>query len=125
VGKTRVAIEYAYRFRPEYNLVWWISADQPVRVRSSLAALAPHMGVRFPGMGIKDAATVILEALLHGKLYGRWLLIFDNADKSEDVSNSNPCGPGHVLITCVNMTGKRLLPPSRSMCSAEPRAWSS
>lgn len=94
VGKTRVAIEYVYRFCPEYNLVWWISADQPVRVRSSLAALAPHLELRFPGIGIKDAATVVLETLRRGKPYGRWLLIFDNADESEDISNSNPYGPG-------------------------------
>jgi hypothetical protein len=70
VGKTQVAIEYARRFSPEYNLVWWISADQRVRVQSWLAALAQHLGLPSPtAAGIEDAATAVPETLLRGKPY--------------------------------------------------------
>lgn len=103
VGKTQVAIEYAWRYAPEYELVWWISSDQPVLVRSSLAALAPHLGLpSATAAGIEDAATAVLEALRRGQPYKRWLLIFDNADQPEDISNIIPRGPGHVLITSRN-----------------------
>ncbi|MFG2247386.1 FxSxx-COOH system tetratricopeptide repeat protein [Spirillospora sp. NPDC048823] len=103
VGKTQMAVEYAYRYRPEYDLVWWIPADQPVLVRSSLAGLAAHLGLpSAAASGIEDAANAVLDALRRGDPYSNWLLIFDNADQPEELIDSLPHGPGHVLITSRN-----------------------
>ncbi|GAA2729383.1 FxSxx-COOH system tetratricopeptide repeat protein [Actinocorallia aurantiaca] len=103
VGKTQMAVEYAYRYGSEYDLVWWIPADQPVLVRSSLAGLAPHLGVPSASTsGVEEAASAVLDALRRGDPYDRWLLIFDNADQPEDITRLLPQGSGHVLITSRN-----------------------
>ena len=40
VGKTQTALEYAYRFAPDYDLVWWVRSEDPVIFASEYAALA-------------------------------------------------------------------------------------
>nr|WP_289849666.1 FxSxx-COOH system tetratricopeptide repeat protein [Actinoallomurus purpureus] len=103
VGKTQMTVEYAYRYRSEYDLVWWIPCDQPVLVRSSLAGLAPFLGLPpATTTGIEDAANAVLDRLRRGDPYSRWLLIFDNADQPEDISDVIPHGPGHAIITSRN-----------------------
>lgn len=103
VGKTQMAVEYAHRYQSDYDLVWWIPADQPVLVRSSLASLAPSLGLPSASVsGVEEAANAVLEALRRGEPYTDWLLIFDNADEPEELTDILPQGPGHVLITSRN-----------------------
>jgi len=103
VGKTQLAIEYAYRQMSDYDVIWWIPADQMPLAKSALAALAPRLGLDDVAPGrVDDAVDAVLDALRRGEPYSRWLLIFDNADQPEDVRELLPVGTGHVIVTSRN-----------------------
>jgi tetratricopeptide (TPR) repeat protein len=103
VGKTQLAIEYAYRYQADYEVIWWIPADQPALVRSTLSALARRLGIlETSATRVEDGVTAVLEALRRGEPYRRWLLVFDNADQPEEIRDLMPHGPGHVLVTSRN-----------------------
>jgi len=105
VGKTAVAIEFAHQYAADYDLVCWIRADQTPLVRSTLAGLAADLGLDPPSASGIDQTTVgVLDALRRGEPYSRWLLIFDNADRPQDLLPFIPTGDGDgdVLITSRN-----------------------
>jgi NB-ARC domain len=103
VGKTQLAVEYAYRHQDSYDVVLWVPADQESLVPSTLAVLAPRLGIDgIPRNRVDEAAAAVLNALRRGEPYPRWLLVFDNADQPEKIRQFVPGGPGHVLVTSRN-----------------------
>jgi tetratricopeptide (TPR) repeat protein len=102
VGKSQTVVEYIYQHAAEYNIVWWISAEHPSTITSSLVELAKKMGL--PTASTADTAIpAVLDALRRGEEpYSRWILVFDNADRPETVRQFFPAGSGHVVVTSRN-----------------------
>ncbi|EXG82564.1 FxSxx-COOH system tetratricopeptide repeat protein [Cryptosporangium arvum] len=98
VGKTQLALEYAHRRRADYDVVWWIAAEEGTTVAAELAALARRLGVA----EVADQADMT-DALWNVLRDGiRWLLIFDNAENGGDLEPYWPAIGGHVLVTSRN-----------------------
>jgi tetratricopeptide (TPR) repeat protein len=107
VGKTQVALEYAHRFRADYDIIWWMDCGQAQYVDASLADLGQQLreqfGVSVPEEGgITEVCQQVLQTLSDGLPDKRWLLIYDNAEDVEQLSPLLPAGGGHVLITSQN-----------------------
>ena len=75
VGKTQLALEYAHRFAADYDLTWWIVAEQHVVIPEQLARLAERLGLPL-GPAVADTVDRLLAEV---RDQDRWLLILDNA----------------------------------------------
>ena len=96
VGKTQLAVEYAHRYATGYDIVWWIPAEQPELIGGAFAALGAALGCTGTGAGDAAVRSAVLGEL---RVRERWLQVFDNAEKPEDVVRWLPGGTGHVLVT--------------------------
>jgi hypothetical protein len=101
VGKTQLAIEYSWRFASSYDLVWWVPAEQPAAIRSSLAALAALLGLP-PAEDMDTTLRAVRDALRTGHPHRRWLVVFDNVDRPADLDWFLATSGGHILITSRN-----------------------
>ncbi|MFG2064509.1 FxSxx-COOH system tetratricopeptide repeat protein [Micromonospora sp. NPDC048871] len=97
VGKSEIAREFAHRFAYDYDVVWWIPAQDRETVQTALGELAQEINV-VDSVGAAEAAVAALSAP-RGSI-ARWLLIYDNADDAEVLSGLLPRpGAGHILFT--------------------------
>lgn len=104
VGKSQTVVEYIYRRARDYDVVWWIAAEHPTGIRNSFVELARRLDLPTVG-GAESARLAVLEALRKGEPYSRWILVFDNADKPDDIKDFLPqttSTTGHIVVTSRN-----------------------
>jgi hypothetical protein len=116
VGKSQLAVEYAYRHRMDFDFIWWIPAERPVQIQASLVELGQRLGLGTPS-DVNLAVTMVIDALRGNsrssqKIPQNWLLIFDNAENPQDTWPYLPTGSsGRILITSRNSQWINLAQP--------------
>ena len=98
IGKTQIAVEYAYRYKREYQTVLWVTADSREDLITNFISLADTLDIAEKRES--DQKIVIAAVKRWLEAHSNWLLILDNV---EDISMINDVIPlifrGHVLIT--------------------------
>jgi len=101
VGKTQIALEYAYRHRSDYTYIFWLPAVDQAQLLSGFANIANLTGCTSSLTSGDDTAKAVLRWLRDTE---NWLLILDNLDDISVAAGYLPeaNGAGHTLITTRN-----------------------
>ncbi|KAJ8128273.1 hypothetical protein O1611_g5365 [Lasiodiplodia mahajangana] len=121
IGKTQIAIQYAFTREHQFDAILWAEADNPTQLAQSFHCIARGLNL-IPSTSKVDltiSRQAVLDWLRNPEMKARldkreaegdssrevakWLLIFNNADKLEYLDGYWPVGScGSVLITSRN-----------------------
>ncbi len=98
IGKTQIAVEYAYRFHQDYQVVLWARAESTEALTSSYVTIATLLNL--PEHETQEQEITVQAVSKWLQTHSRWLLILDNADDLSLVpAFLPPALGGHLLLT--------------------------
>lgn len=102
-GKTRLAIEYAWRHAARHSAVLFATANSPQALRSNMAAWCGPAVLNLPEQRSQGEDAQFEAVLRWLRLHPGWLLILDNLDSEDDAQAAEALLPqfmgGQVLLT--------------------------
>ena len=103
IGKTRLAIEYAWAHEADYSALLFVRAENAATLNANLAALAGASVINLAEKEEREDATKIEAVLRWLEANPTWLLILDNVDDPEAVKAVVELMPrlkgGHAILT--------------------------
>ena len=98
IGKTQLAVEYAYRYREKYRSIFWVLADSRETLNTAYSNLAKLLNL--PGKDQPEQHQIVTAVKDWLEKNQGWLLIFDNADDPSLLTDFLPTlFSGHILLT--------------------------
>jgi tetratricopeptide (TPR) repeat protein len=106
IGKTQLAVEYAYRYRERYRAIFWVRAASRDTLVADYVVIADLL--HLPEKNEQDQNAIVAAVRYWLTRHAGWLLILDNADDLPLVVDFLPVGSGgHILLTTrAQATGK-------------------
>ena len=87
IGKTQIALEFAYRYRSSYDSIYWISGDSQASLLDGYMELATKAKIKIPeDLQPIEIAKMVLSWLGRNE---NWLLVVDNLDDFNVLSTNN------------------------------------
>jgi hypothetical protein len=103
VGKTRLAVEYAWQHEQDHTALLFVVADSSANLRRNLADLTSARLLDLPQKDLPEEESRKDAALRWLYQHDRWLLILDNVNTAEVAADVEEMlarlRSGHVLIT--------------------------
>ena len=97
VGKSELALHYAFEMRNSYTCIWWITADKPANVTKGLADIAGRLAPVLAYAPHEFAAHWATNWL---QLHHGWLVVLDNVEDPADIDEFLAAAEGgHILVT--------------------------
>lgn len=121
VGKTKIALQYAYHYADSYGAIAWIDARNTQTMHGSCKSFLQKC---YPDQPLSEVEDVRRSFLTYFEQSSNWLIVYDNADyideenarakqMKRDLEGRIPVGNGHILITTRcrrNFLGARIIP---------------
>lgn len=83
IGKTRLAVEYAWRTGSRYTAIWFVRADSPENLRRNLSALGGPELLHLPEWEHQNENEKVATVKRWLREHPGWLLIIDNVDSTK------------------------------------------
>lgn len=110
IGKTELAVEYAYSRRNQFEAIFWLGADKANILASSFAQIAQTLALEADDSDLAASRDIVMgwlaKPLRHASKGDTpdnlvsWLMIFDNVDDFDVLADFWPkLGRGSVLVT--------------------------
>jgi len=107
IGKTQTAVEYAYRYRDDYDTILWVKAESLESINSDFVTIA-HL-LNLPEKKEQEQNLIVEAVKRWFKNHTNWLLILDNADDLDMVRAFLPTdGQGYILLTTRAQATRRI-----------------
>jgi len=121
VGKSQIAAEFCYRNGADYDVVWWLHAEEESSLIADFTALATALDL--PEKDAEEQGVVIRAVRQWLERHDGWLLIFDNARDAESVRGYLPqANGGHALITSRNLDWRHVGTPHEIVKWSRPES---